>query len=99
MKPQGRGTNSLLRAVHDQQAFGRRPLARRDSLIERARSESQSWTSRKTRGVRPRGEVFFLTSPFIGLLRALGGASIKRPLRPAERNPQHWVGMAPIRMA
>src|SRR5882762_6262504 len=66
MKPQGRGTNSLLRAVHDQQAFGRRPLARRDSLIERARSESQSWTSRKTRGVRPRGEVFFLTSPFIG---------------------------------
>ena len=94
MKPQGRGTNSLLRAVHDQQAFGRRPLARRDSLIERARSESQSWTSRKTRGVRPRGEVFFLTSPFIGhvtqplcillisnVLLVLARHNIRKPVR------------------
>ncbi len=62
MKPLGWKTNSLLR-TGEQQACGRRPLARRDSLFERAHSESQGWMSKKY-GASGRGGVFLLDISF-----------------------------------
>ena len=82
MKPQGRGTDSLLRAVRAA-GFREKTIQKKDSLIERARSESQGWMSRKIRGIRPRRD-FFLDIPFHRtMLHALGleKITIRQPHR------------------
>jgi hypothetical protein len=61
MKPQGRGTDSLLRAVRAA-GFREKTIQKKDSLIECARSESQGWISEKY-AISGRGEVFFLDIP------------------------------------
>src|ERR1700730_16553621 len=65
MKPQGRGTNSLLRAVRP--AAFREKTTRKKRLADRARTFRKSGVGcPETHSVSGRGEVFFLTSPFIG---------------------------------